>query len=328
MKITVQSRKGKELAVVTVPEKSATVAELKKGLTKAIKTSEARQRLTLPLSSDSTKKGSKPVALTNDSATLSSYGLKDGDVVVFKDLGPQIAWRLVFFIEYFGPMVIFPILYFGQMFIYGATSPGDHPSVSDAFKHFVAAPTVSVREAQLVATVCWFLHFLKREYETLFVHRFSNGTMPLRNLFKNCTYYWGFALLVGYYACHPLYTPVAEQWQRALGLAIFTVCEICNYRCHAILRDLRPKGSRVRKVPHGFAFELVSCPNYMFEILSWFGFNLMSHTVMGVAYMLAGAAQMWVWAVKKHRNYRREFDGKDGRELYPKNRKIIIPYLL
>ncbi|EER05998.1 synaptic glycoprotein sc2, putative [Perkinsus marinus ATCC 50983] len=328
MKVTVQNRRGKELAVITVSGDAATVAELKQGIESAIKTSEARQRLTLPLSADSAKKGSKPVALTDDSATLSSYGLADGDVIVFKDLGPQISWRLVFFIEYFGPMVIFPILYYGQKHVYGAVSPGGHPSFQEALRHFVAAPTVSVREAQLVASVCWFLHFLKREYETLFVHRFSNGTMPIRNLFKNCAYYWGFALLVGYFVCHPLYTPAAQQWQRILGLAIFAVCEISNYRCHAILRDLRPKGSRVRKVPHGFAFELVSCPNYMFEILSWFGFNMMTQTVMGIAYMLAGAGQMWVWALKKHRNYRREFDGKDGRELYPKNRKILIPYLL
>lgn len=28
------------------------------------------------------------------------------------------------------------------------------------------------------------LHFLKREYETLFVHRFSHGTMPFNFVFR------------------------------------------------------------------------------------------------------------------------------------------------
>jgi hypothetical protein len=55
--------------------------------------------------------------------------------------------------------------------------------------------------------VCWTLHYAKRLLETLFVHRFSHATMPLSNLFKNCSYYWGFAAFVSYYLNHPLYTP-------------------------------------------------------------------------------------------------------------------------
>lgn len=45
MKVTVQNRRGKELAVITVSGDAATVAELKQGIESAIKTSEARQRL-------------------------------------------------------------------------------------------------------------------------------------------------------------------------------------------------------------------------------------------------------------------------------------------
>jgi len=35
-----------------------------------------------------------------------------------------------------------------------------------------------------------------------------------------------------------------------------------------------------------------------------------------------------MWAKGKHKKYMKEFDGKEGREAYPKDRKILIPYIL
>ena len=37
-----------------------------------------------------------------------------------------------------------------------------------------------------IACACWTLHYAKRLLETVFVHRFSHNTMPIRNLFKVC----------------------------------------------------------------------------------------------------------------------------------------------
>lgn len=35
-----------------------------------------------------------------------------------------------------------------------------------------------------VACICWTFHYAKRLLETVFVHRFSHATMPIRNIFK------------------------------------------------------------------------------------------------------------------------------------------------
>ncbi|KAJ1059709.1 hypothetical protein K5549_004147 [Capra hircus] len=190
-------------------------------------------------------------------------------------------------------------------------------------------PPLSWLPAPSLACICHSFHYIKRLLETLFVHRFSHGTMPLRNIFKNCTYYWGFAAWMAYYINHPLYTPPTYGAQQVkLALAIFVICQLGNFSIHMALRDLRPAGSKTRKIPYPtknpftWLFLLVSCPNYTYEVGSWIGFAIMTQCLPVALFSLVGFTQMTIWAKGKHRSYLKEF--RD----YPPLRMPIIPFLL
>ncbi|XP_020624678.1 probable very-long-chain enoyl-CoA reductase art-1 [Orbicella faveolata] len=218
-----------------------------------------------------------------------------------------------------------------------------------------------------IAAACWSGHYAKRLLETLFVHRFSKATMPLMNIFKNSGYYWGYGALVGYFVNHPLYTPpMYGDAQVYTGLAMFLFNEYGNFVIHCALRDLRPAGTKERKIPYptssktkkrpirnatrisielrhknrkrlpnihlttssasgkGFAylFSTIFLSSFLSQVGAWLSFAVMTQTLSVVLFILAGFYQMSVWAIGKHRNYRKEF--KD----YPKGRKAIVPFLL
>lgn len=99
-------------------------------------------------------------------------------------------------------------------------------------------------------------HYLKREFETLFVHRFGNDTMPFFNLFKNSFHYWGFfGFLTMYFFMHPDYTPAGWSYNTIIGFTVaFVICQFMNLMCHITLRNLRKPGSSERNIPYGWGF--------------------------------------------------------------------------
>lgn len=74
--------------------------------------------------------------------------------------------------------------------------------------------------------------------------------------------------------------------------------------------------------PFTILFNFVSCPNYTYEIGSWIAFTIMTSCLPAGIFTLAGAYQMTIWALGKHRNYRKEFSN------YPKSRKAIYPFVI
>ncbi|XP_043941623.1 very-long-chain enoyl-CoA reductase-like isoform X2 [Protopterus annectens] len=245
-----------------------------------------------------------------DEEILKSLPVGTTATFYFKDLGPQVGWTMVFFSEYAGPLFIYLLFYFRLPFIYG---------LDDAF-------TSSPHYVVNWACICHSLHYVKRLIETVFVHRFSHGTMPLRNIVKNCMYYWGFAAWLAYYINHPLYTPPSfGDNQSRVSMFIFLTCEAGNFSIHLVLNNLKSDGSRIHrfpcptKNPFTWLFLFVSCPNYTYEVGSWISFTVMTQCLPVGVFTLVTFIQMTIWAKGKHSTYIREF--KD----YPTFRTAIIP---
>ena len=67
---------------------------------------------------------------------------------------------------------------------------------------------------------------MQRIIETAVVHKFSHGTMPIFNLYRNCAYYWLFAAFVSYFINHPQYTPPPLPLTVGCLCAAY-ICQVC-----------------------------------------------------------------------------------------------------
>ncbi|KAG2491148.1 hypothetical protein HYH03_010589 [Edaphochlamys debaryana] len=306
MKLEVVSRSGRVITTLDI-NPDATVGELKKKFQSYNrKYYVARQRFTLPVKPGETR----GTVLSDDAKRIADYGVSDGGRVEFKDLGPQIGYSTVFFWEYFGPMVIYPLFFLFPKYLY---------------PHISAQPSAHAL-VQQAACAYWVLHYAKRIVETFTIHKFGHATMPIANLFRNCAYYWGFAAYVSYFVNHPLYTAPNETVSKAaLGLAL--LMQAGNLRSHIILSNLRAPGEKDYKIPRGFLFNLVTCANYTFEIWGWILYSIAVQSIPAFLFAAVGAGQMTQWAIAKHARLRKTFDGKDGRPKYPRRWIVFPPFL-
>ncbi|KAJ6589101.1 3-oxo-5-alpha-steroid 4-dehydrogenase-domain-containing protein [Mycena capillaripes] len=262
----------------------------------------SRQKISLP---------EAPKALPDDSAILFTAS-GDAELNV-GDLGPQLRWITVFIVEYLAPLIIHPLIYHFPKFFYGVEV--EHSALQKSVYAMV------------------MMHFLKREFETFFVHRFSHATMPFRNIFKNSAHYW---ILSGVFLAYDIYRPgfsapaVAGTWRDGpllkVGWAIWAYAELSNFAVHLHLRGLRPAGTTTRAVPMGYGFSApfrLAFPNYFFEFVAWAAVSAMSGSVAAAFFTGVSTLQMALWAMKKHATYKKEFGDK-----YPRSRKAMFPGIL
>lgn len=249
---------------------------------------------------------------------LKLLGIIENTQMAVKDLGPQIDWRTVFVIEYLGPIIIHSLFFYGVRELYDNV--------------YMSATNILLYDLTL-------LHFAKREYETLFIHKFSNATMPAFNIFKNSFHYWILnGVLCSFFVYIPSYLVAADNkfvdflfysndLSPAMNIA-FTVAilffEYSNYLTHKNLSAIRDQNPQNYEIPYGYGFDWVSCPNYFFEVMTFVTFSFMSGNWAYFVFTIIAAGQMYIWAVGKHKRYLKTFGDK-----YKKlNRKVMFPFVL
>ena len=106
------------------------------------------------------------------------------------------------------------------------------------------------------------------------------------------------------------------------GAALFAFGYALNRQSDRALRELRRPGEHGYKIPRGGAFELVSCPNYLGELVEWIGWAVATWSIAGLSFAVFTAANLVPRALSHHRWYREKFPD------YPPERRAVIPFLL
>lgn len=171
----------------------------------------------------------------------------------------------------------------------------------------------------------YVLHYVYRSYIFPFRTRTQGKKMPLvisssAIFFNICnTFVLGYYLgnIGGNYDNSFFYSPAF-----IIGLSVFITGVFINVKSDNMLIALRAPGETGYKIPKGFLFEYISCPNHFGEIIEWIGYAIMMHALPGYSFALWTAVNLIPRTLDHHRWYLEKFAD------YPKNRKAVIPGVL
>ncbi|CAJ1954487.1 unnamed protein product [Cylindrotheca closterium] len=171
------------------------------------------------------------------------------------------------------------------------------------------------------AALMCFIHFLKRDLEVLFLHKYS-GTVEL-GVSQFIGFFYAF---ITFMICLVSRSEVDPQVLQ-LGQALFSIGILGNFYHHYLLASLRKNGSAVETkkyhAPTGGLFEFVAAPHYLFEVIGWLGIAFVSGDM--TAFLNFGTMTAYLSARSKNQNdwNRKKFDEKE----WPSSRKNLVPFI-
>jgi len=171
----------------------------------------------------------------------------------------------------------------------------------------------------------WMLHYFNRSVVFPLRTRTDGKKMPVMiavsasffNIINGSVNGYFFGNIGGNYSNEFFYS-----LQFIVGLMSFVIGAYINIKSDNILLALRKPGETGYKIPQGFLFKYISCPNLFGEIIEWFGFALLTWSLPGLSFAIWTAANLTPRAIHHHQWYKEKFAD------FPKERKALLPGLL
>ncbi|WVZ61967.1 hypothetical protein U9M48_011772 [Paspalum notatum var. saurae] len=198
------------------------------------------------------------------------------------------------------------------------------PALTAALASFFAVPAAVAGARSRILAAALAAHFLKRVLEVLFVHRYS-GTTPLSTALLISSYYLSttVAMLYAQRLSQGLPDPAVDLL--VPGVVVFAVGLAGNFYHHWLLSRLRANAGgdnkAAYKIPTGGLFGLVVCPHYLFEILGFFGFAMLSQTLCALTVAVGTAAYLAGRSYTTRKWYAAKFED------FPATIKALVPYV-
>ncbi|XP_020238193.1 3-oxo-5-alpha-steroid 4-dehydrogenase 1 isoform X1 [Cajanus cajan] len=192
------------------------------------------------------------------------------------------------------------------------------PAFLAALASFWIYPHEGVRSTVLKSAVT--LHYFKRDFEVLFIHKYSGGMLLDSAILITLSYFQSAAMMT--YAQHltqGLPEPPINLFYP--GTVLFLVGIIGNLYHHYLLSKLRGKGEKEYKIPKGGMFELVICPHYLFEIMVFWGMSLISQTLYSFTFAVGTTFYLLGRSYSTRKWYVSKFED------FPKHVKAVIPFV-
>jgi 3-oxo-5-alpha-steroid 4-dehydrogenase 1 len=161
---------------------------------------------------------------------------------------------------------------------------------------------------QWIMSILFVLHFGKRCFEALFVHKYS-GPIDVVSVVQ-ITGFYSLAVWLGLFTTARITAaPDLITW---IGLATFAAGTVINGYHHLLLANLRARGSTEYVIPRGGLFAVIVCPHYLGELLAWLGIALVSRQLAMYIWFFGETAYLLIRSRNTLKWYRAKFPQMAG----------------